>query len=231
MSAEWTDLAGRIARVQTRLESACRRAGRSVSEVTLLAISKTQPPEAVAAAAACGLRLFGENKVQEAAAKIPLCPDALEWHLVGHLQSNKVRLAAQLFSMIHSVDSADLLRRMDQICGELGRRMRVCLEINVAGEASKFGLSPEQAPAVLDTAQGLNHVELAGFMTIPPFAEDPGKTRDHFRALRKLRDAECARTGFALPELSMGMSHDFEIAIEEGATLVRVGTDIFGARG
>jgi pyridoxal phosphate enzyme (YggS family) len=225
-----TDMAGRIARVMDRLAAACGRSGRNPDAVRLMAVSKTQPPEAVAEAAACGLRLFGENRVQEALAKIPMCPSGLEWHLIGHLQANKVRAAVQNFSMIHAVDSVDLLERLNRICGEEGRRLPVCIEVNVAGEASKFGLRPEDVPEALRRSAEWTRVEVAGLMTIPPFAEDPERVRGFFRALRELRDRCRAETGFELPELSMGMSHDLEIAVEEGATCVRVGTDIFGTR-
>ncbi len=220
----------RIAHVQARIATACARAGRPAGSVRLVAVSKTHPPERVEEAVRCGLRLFGENKVQEAAAKIPLCSSSLEWHLVGHLQSNKARIAVQLFSMIHSIDSADLLQRVNRICDEEGRRMPVCLEVNVAGEGSKFGLAPEAVAGVLAAAQGCARIEVVGLMAIPPAVEDPERARGFFRTLRELRDRLRGETGYELPELSMGMSHDFEIAIEEGATLVRVGTDIFGER-
>jgi len=224
------DIAGRIERVRERLRAACARAGRDAATVRLCAVSKTQPPEAVAAAARCGLAVFGENKVQEAAAKIPLCPGHLEWHLVGHLQANKVRPAVRLFRCIHAIDSADLLARVDRIAGEEGQRLAVLVEVNVAGEASKFGLRPDAVAAVLETARPLARVDVVGLMTMPPPTEDPARARPFFRALRDLRDRLRADTGFDLPELSMGMSHDFEVAIEEGATWVRVGTDLFGPR-
>lgn len=223
-------IAERIERVRARIAAACTRAGRDPESVRLVAVSKNHPPESVAAAAACGLTIFGENRVQEAAAKIPLCPGHLDWHLVGHLQSNKARPAVLLFSTIHSVDSADLLRRLDRIAGEEGRRPRVLLEVNVSGESSKFGLPPEALPAALAAAAECRFVEPVGLMTIPPVCEDPERARSFFRALRELRDRARAESGLALAELSMGMSHDFEIAIEEGATMIRVGTDIFGPR-
>ncbi len=223
-------IAERVARVRARIAAACARAGRDPDAVRLVAVSKTHPPESVAAAAAAGLTIFGENKVQEAAAKIPLCPGHLEWHLVGHLQSNKVRHAVRLFQTIHSVDSADLLERLDRIAEEEGRRLRALFEVNVSGESSKFGLKPEQLTAVLSAAGACRRIEPVGLMTIPPASEDPERARGFFRALRELRDRARAESGFELPELSMGMSQDFEIAIEEGATYVRVGTDIFGPR-
>lgn len=224
-------IASRVQRVRERIAAACAAAGRDPEGVALVAVSKTQPPEAVREAADCGLRVFGENRVQEAGFKIPLCPGHLDWHLVGHLQANKARPAVRLFSTIHSVDSIDLLRRIDAIAGEEGRRPRVLLEVNVSGEGSKEGMRPDDVPAALEAANGLHCVEVAGFMTMPPYCEDPERARGFFRALRGLRDRCAAATGFALPELSMGMSMDFEVAIGEGATLVRVGTDLFGARG
>lgn len=223
-------MAERWERIQARMAQACARAGRDPAEVRLVAVSKTHPPEAVAEAARAGQRVFGENRVQEAAAKIPQCPGHLEWHLVGHLQANKVRPAVQLFRVIHSIDSEELLRRVDRISDEAGVRPEVYLEVNVAGEASKNGLAPEAVAPVLEAARGLARVEVRGLMTIPPVCEDPERARRYFRDLRVLRDRLASATGFALPELSMGMSHDFEIAIEEGATWVRVGTDLFGAR-
>ncbi|MBU4460548.1 MAG: YggS family pyridoxal phosphate-dependent enzyme [Verrucomicrobia bacterium] len=224
-------IAERVGRVRERMAAACRAAGRDPDSVALVAISKTQPPEAVREAADCGLRVFGENRVQEAGFKIPLCPGHLDWHLVGHLQANKARAAVRLFSTIHSVDSADLLCRIDAIAGDEGRRPRVLLEVNVSGEGSKNGMPPDAVRAALETANGLRCVAVAGFMTMPPYCEDPERARGFFRTLRVLRDRCAAETGFALPELSMGMSMDFEVAIGEGATLVRVGTDLFGSRG
>lgn len=226
-----TTIAERVERVKGRIAAACAAAGRDPEAVVLVAVSKTQPPQAVREAAACGLRIFGENRVQEAGFKIPECPGHLDWHLVGHLQANKVRAAVQLFSSIHSIDSADLLRRVDAIAGEYGRRPRVLLEVNVSGEGSKSGMRPDAVPAVLEVANGLRCIEVAGFMTMPPYCEDPERARSFFRALRELRDRCAASTGFALPELSMGMSMDLEVAVGEGATLVRVGTDLFGTRG
>lgn len=220
----------RIAAIQERISSACARAGREPGSVTLVAVSKTHPPEAIREAANAGLTVFGESRVQEARAKIPLCPSGISWHLVGHLQSNKVKHAVQLFEVIHSVDSFRLLEAVDRACDEAGRRMDVLLEVNVSGEAVKFGLGPEAVPDVLKRANELMRVNVAGLMTMPPFAEDAEKARPHFRRLRELRDKWRAESGFALDQLSMGMSGDFEVAIEEGATLVRVGTALFGER-
>ncbi len=219
--------AERLEKVEQRIAAACEKAGRPRDSVTLLAVSKTKPPEAVCEAAECGLRLFGENKVQEAQAKIPLCPSGLEWHLIGHLQSNKAKLAANLFQMIHSVDSLKLLRALDS---HAETTLPVLLQVNVSGEASKSGMKPAEVAAAVEVANQMSKIEVHGLMTIPPFTPDPEKARSHFIALRDLRDRVQEETGTPLPELSMGMSHDLEIAIEEGSTWVRIGTDLFGSR-
>jgi pyridoxal phosphate enzyme (YggS family) len=219
--------AERLEAVECRIAAACSKAGRPRGSVRLLAVSKTKPPEAVREAVDCGLRLFGENKVQEAQSKIPLCPDGLEWHLIGHLQSNKAKIAANLFQMIHSVDSLKLLRALDT---HAGTTLPVLLQVNVSGEASKSGMTPAEAVEVIEAANQMAKVEVHGLMTIPPFTADPEKARGHFVALRELRDQLEQETGTPLPELSMGMSHDLEIAIEEGSTWVRIGTDLFGSR-
>jgi hypothetical protein len=223
-------LQDRVANVRRRMAAACGRCGRDPASVRLVAVAKMQPPEAVREAAEAGVSVIGENRVQEARAKIPLCPGHLAWHLVGHLQRNKAAAAVELFDTIHSADSLRLLEALDRACDEAGRTVRVFLEVNVSGEASKFGVKPEEAPALLEAADRLPRVEVHGLMTIPPFAEDPGKARAHFRRLRELRDGWQRDSGRPLPELSMGMTHDFEVAIEEGATWVRVGTAIFGER-
>lgn len=216
--------------VRDRIAAACRRSGRDPGSVRLIAVSKTFGPEAVRELADLGQVVFGENKVQEAGAKIPLCPGHLSWHLVGHLQRNKVERAVELFDLIHSVDSIRLLEALEAAGQKRGRPVKVLLEVNVSGEASKFGLKPEEVPPALESANRLHRVEIRGLMTMPPFTEDSENARPHFRRLRELRDRWRAETGFALDELSMGMSHDLEIAIEEGADWVRVGTALFGAR-
>ena len=223
-------IAENLEAVQARIAAACARAGRAPGSVRLLAVSKTYGPEAVRAAAAAGQRLFGENRVQEAAAKIPECPGRLEWHLIGHLQGNKAALAARLFDWVHSVDSAKLLEALDRHAAEAGRTLRALVQVNVSGERSKSGLAPAAVPEVLALANRLRNVQVCGLMTIPPLAEDPEKARPFFRNLRERRAAWSAESGCDLPELSMGMTHDLEVAIEEGATFVRVGTGIFGAR-
>jgi len=195
-----------------------------------MAVSKTQDPDAIREVAALGIETFGENKVQEARAKIPLCPSRLHWHLIGHLQSNKAREAVSLFEMIHSVDSLRLLEMLDRQAGEEGKTLSVCLEVNVSGERSKFGMPPNAVLETLRAANSLFKVKVVGLMTIPPIVEDVEESRPFFRSLREMRDEMQTRTGMALPELSMGMSHDFEIAVEEGATWIRVGTLLFGPR-
>lgn len=220
----------RLEMVRERMAAACARASRSPDSVRLIAVSKTHGPDAVEAVAACGQTVFGENKVQEAKAKIPLSPQGLSWHLIGHLQSNKAALAAELFDVIHSVDSAKLLDVLNRSGDELGRTVRVLLEVNVSGESSKFGLKPDDAPSLIKLANSLPRIELIGLMTMAPLVAEAEKARPVFRRLRELRDRLSAELGTPLPELSMGMSNDYEIAIEEGATWVRVGTALFGER-
>lgn len=223
-------MAERLEAVQARIAAACARAGRDPASVTLVAVSKGKTPDQVRALAAAGQTLFGENRVQEALAKAALCDDRLEWHLIGHLQQNKVRKAVGRFTMIHSVDSVALLEKLDAVCGEAGRDMPVCLELNLAGEASKTGAAPEALPALIATARRCLNVSVVGLMTVPPWSADPEKARPFFARLRALRAACAAEHDFPVDGLSMGMSHDLEVAIEEGATWVRVGTDLFGAR-
>jgi pyridoxal phosphate enzyme (YggS family) len=225
-----SDMQSRIDAILLRMASACARAGRAVEDVRLIAVSKTYPPDSVNEAAACGLSVFGESRVYEAEAKISLCPGHVEWEFIGHLQRNKVRQAVTLFRKIHAVDSLALLNKINSSAELLGSTVSVCLEINVSGEASKYGLAPEGVPDVLEAATNLLHVDVIGVMTIPPFSPDAEQARPYFRKLRELRDSWSAQSGFALSELSMGMSGDFEVAIEEGATCIRVGTAIFGSR-
>ncbi|MDK2858178.1 MAG: dependent protein [Verrucomicrobiota bacterium] len=214
--------------IEARIRSACEKAGRSRSEVKLVAVSKTQPAEAVIEAAEAGQILFGENRVQEALPKISRCPQYLHWHLIGHLQRNKARIAASgLFRMIHSVDSEKLLCALDEYTAT---PLPILIQVNVSGEGSKFGCAPDETAALVNAANQCSQVEVHGLMTIPPFTADPEKARIHFSNLRKLRDRLQEETDTPLPELSMGMSRDFEIAIEEGATYIRVGSDIFGGR-
>jgi pyridoxal phosphate enzyme (YggS family) len=224
------DLAANLQSVRQRIAAACERSGRDPAGVTLLAVSKNQPPEMVRAAAAAGLTLFGENRVQEAKFKIGQCPGHLRWQMIGHLQSNKCRDAVFLFSMIQSVDSLPLAGEINKWAAHFAKTMPVLLEINIAGESSKFGCLPENLPALLSLVNALPKLEIHGLMTIAPFATDPEKVRPVFRRLRQLK-ADCEQIlGAPLPHLSMGMTGDFEVAVEEGATIIRLGTALFGPR-
>jgi pyridoxal phosphate enzyme (YggS family) len=224
------NLADNLEKVQQRIRAACDRADREPNSVTLLAVSKTHSPETIKTAAYCGQIFFGENKVQEAKAKIPLCPGKLRWHFIGHLQSNKCRDAVGLFEMIQSVDSLALAQEINKRAEQAARRMPVLIEVNVAGEASKFGYQPERLLAELKQINALPRLEVRGLMTVPPWSPEAEESRPHFRRLRELKQRAEAVLGAPLPHLSMGMSGDFEIAIEEGATIVRVGTALFGPR-
>jgi pyridoxal phosphate enzyme (YggS family) len=216
--------------IQQQIRAACERAGRAPDSVTLLAVSKSHPPETIRAAADYGQILFGENKIQEAKAKIPLCPGKCRWHFIGHLQSNKIRDAVELFEMIQSVDSLSLAREINNRCEQAAKKMQVLLEVNAAGEASKFGYAPERLLTELKELNELPRIEIHGLMTVPPWAPEMEKVRPYFRRLRELK-IQCEQIlGATLPHLSMGMSGDFEVAIEEGATLVRIGTALFGPR-
>ncbi len=223
-------LADNLEKIQLRIKAACERAGRDPGSVTLLAVTKGQPPEVVSAAAQLGQVLYGENKVQEARAKIPLCPAKLRWHFIGHLQSNKCRDAVELFAMIQSVDSLSLAQEISKRAEAAARTMPVLLEVNDAGEASKFGYAPEKLLSELQELNALPRLEIRGLMTVPPWTAEPEKTRPHFRMLQELKTEAEQILGASLPDLSMGMSGDFEIAIAEGATIVRVGTALFGPR-
>ncbi len=226
-------IAANLQSVRSRIDAAARRAGRDPSDVQLVAVSKTFGADHVRAAWAAGQRDFGENKVQEALQKIGETADMeIRWHLIGHLQSNKAKKTVAPFACIHSVDSVDLLQKMDAAAREQGASPDVLVQIDLAGEATKFGAGAEEARRILDAALEARAVRVAGLMLIPPWNEDQEQTRPWFVRLRELRDAwrgEGVRPD-ALRHLSMGMSHDFEAAIEEGATLVRVGTAIFGKR-
>jgi pyridoxal phosphate enzyme (YggS family) len=228
-----TGLAARLAEVRARMAAAAVRVGRPASGVRLVAVSKTYPVECIRAAAAAGQQDFGENRVQEALQKIAAVPDlAIRWHLVGHLQSNKARKAAAPFACIHSIDRADLLEAVDRAADEAGASPAVLIQVDLAGEATKHGAEQDQVRSIVEVGMRCRAARLEGLMLLPPVAEDPEQTRPFFRRLRELREellGEGVPAGM-LGELSMGMSHDFEVAIEEGATLVRVGTAIFGAR-
>ena len=226
-------IAANLADVRHRLARASERAGRSPSSVRLVAISKTHPVDCVRAAFAAGQTRFGENRVQEALQKIGESSDiAIEWHLVGHLQTNKARKAAGVFACIHSIDGADLLRRVDDAAAEGGHTPELFVQVDLAGEPTKHGATAESLLSIFEAAGRCRAAQVAGLMVLPPFTPDPEDARPYFRRLKDVRD-ELAGRGVPpsmLRELSMGMSHDFEVAIEEGATLVRVGTAIFGAR-
>jgi PLP dependent protein len=224
------DLEASLKAVQQRIEAACVRASREPGSVTLVAVTKGQPPEVVCATAALGLSLFGENKVQEAKAKIPQCPGRLRWHMVGHLQSNKCRDAVGLFEMVQSVDSLPLAEELNRRADQAAKTIPVLLEVNAVGEASKFGCRPDQLLADLGSINALPRLEIQGLMTVPPWTLDPEKVRPVFRQLRELKERCEQLLGAPLPHLSMGMTGDFEVAIEEGATMVRIGTALFGAR-
>lgn len=227
-------LSVRVANVRDRMEAAARRSNRSVDQITLIAISKTQPTETLKAGLALGITGLGENRIQEAEGKIiELGRKAARWHLVGHLQANKARRAVHLFDFIHSLDSAALAQRLDRLCIAEGREeLPVLIQIDLGGEETKTGIDPPQLPGLLAALKDSERLRLIGLMTLPPYFENADCARPYFKTLRELRDQlqleGCfgERTG----ELSMGMSHDFEIAIEEGATMVRVGTAIFGER-
>lgn len=227
------DIADNLRAVRARIDAAARRAGREPGGVTLIAVSKTFPADHVRAAAAAGQMDFGENKVQEALQKIGETTDiTLRWHLIGHLQSNKAKKVAGPFGCIHSIDSVELLERVDGAAADSGTTPDILVQVDLAGEMAKFGAPAETARRVVDAALAATAVRLAGLMIVPPWNEDQERTRPWFRQLRELRDDWVARgiPATSLRHLSMGMSHDFEAAIEEGATLVRVGTAIFGKR-
>ena len=216
--------------VKERIACAAQKAGRNPSEIELIAVSKTWPADIIAELIECGHDLFGENRVQELVAKVPMLPARMRWHFIGHLQQNKVRKILPLAETIHSVDSSDLARRIDLIAADLGLFPKVYLQVNTAGEAGKFGFSVAQVRKEFDSLLELQRIEIIGLMLIPPLASDPSLTRREFVALRELRDELTARCGLPITGLSMGMSCDYEIAIEEGSTAVRVGSSIFGSR-
>lgn len=223
-----------LARIRAQIEAAALKCGRLPQEVTLIAISKTHPASLVRAAIELGATDVGENRVQEAEKKInEVGRNATRWHLVGHLQANKARRAVQLFDVIHSLDSLELARRLDRLCGEEGReKLPVLIQVDLGHEETKSGIDEAQLPELVERLKDLQRVQLVGLMTLPPFFDDPEQARPFFRRLRELRDELAARGAFGdrKGELSMGMTNDFAVAIEEGATMVRVGTAIFGQR-
>jgi PLP dependent protein len=218
------------------MAAAARRVGRRPEEIALMAVSKTFPPELIREAYAAGLRMFGENRVQEFAGKADALHDLqdAQWHMIGHLQTNKAAKAAALFSRVDSVDSLRLAQRLNVSAQQIDKTLSVLVEINIAGEQAKSGVAPESVEfeEILRAAPELDHLEIRGLMTVPPFADDPGQARFYFRRLRELQEQVAGQKlpGVDLSTLSMGMSHDFEVAIEEGSTCVRLGTAIFGER-
>jgi pyridoxal phosphate enzyme (YggS family) len=229
-----TSIRENLLRVQERIFAAARRAGRSPEETTLIGVSKTHPAAAIREAYAAGLGHFGENRVQEWEGKQSALQDLnATWHLIGHLQSNKAARAAKLFHSIDSVDDFALAQRLERARIETGAagKLRVLIEVHIAAEETKTGADAKELPSLAERIAALPMLELGGLMCIPPFAEKAEEARPHFKRLRELRDELAKQLGRALPVLSMGMSHDFEVAIEEGATEVRVGTALFGTRG
>jgi pyridoxal phosphate enzyme (YggS family) len=225
-----TQVAQNLALVHRRLAEAAHRAGRDPGEVRLVAVSKKVEAARLNQAVAAGQRLFGENYVQEAKGKIAALGPGLSWHLIGSLQTNKAKEAVALFDLIHAVDRLKLAQALESAAARLGKVQTVLLQVNLAAEDTKSGAAPEALPELLTAAAGLPHLEVTGLMTMPPWFADPEAARPFFRALRELRDRLRDINGLPLPELSMGMSGDYEVAVAEGATLVRVGTAVFGAR-
>jgi pyridoxal phosphate enzyme (YggS family) len=229
-------IAENIALVRERLERAARQSGRDPEQIALMAVTKTFPPEPIREAYEAGLRLFGENRVQEFACKTEALRDLhdAEWHLIGHLQTNKAAKTAELFAAVDSLDSLRLADKLNVAADKMSKDLAILIEINVGGEAAKTGLAPDSSELVeiLRAAPKWDHLRIRGLMTVPPFAEDPEGARPYFRQLRELRDKIASRNlpGISMDTLSMGMSHDFEVAIEEGSTCVRVGSAIFGER-
>ncbi len=225
-------LEARLIGVRERIAGAAGRAGRDPSSVTLVAVSKTFPAEDIDVAASLGLTEFGENKVQEAERKVTALVRPLRWHLVGHLQSNKARRAGAMFDCIHSIDEAGLLPALDESARDAGRTIDLLVQVDLSGERTKHGAQPQDVPAILTAAAGCAALRLRGLMLLPPFFDDPDKARPFFARLRELRDrlVDEGMPPATLAHLSMGMSHDFEVAIEEGATMIRVGTALFGSR-
>ncbi len=229
-------VAENIAQIQTHIAAAANKSGRKVEDITLMAVSKTVPPEKIREAYQAGLRIFGESRVQEITTKVKSLQDLTDasWHMIGHLQSNKAAKAVELFNSVDSLDSLKLAEKLNAAAGVAVKKLPVLIEINVGGESVKTGVSPDSAEleAILQAAPRLPHLEVRGLMTVPPFADDPEQARPYFRKLRELREKIAAARwpSINMNVLSMGMSHDFEVAIEEGSTCIRVGTALFGER-
>ena len=225
-----TSISENLERVREQIAQGAAKSGRSENEIELVAITKTHPAERIRDAVEAGQTLFGESRVQEARAKIPKLPSNLRWHFVGHLQKNKIRHALPLFELFHGVDSLGLAQEMNRIAAGEGGHPRVLLEVNVAGEGSKFGFTTETLRAAMEPLLELQRLSIEGLMCIPPLADEAESSRKYFVQLRELRDSVEKECNLKLPHLSMGMTQDFWIAVEEGSTLVRVGTAIFGER-
>jgi pyridoxal phosphate enzyme (YggS family) len=222
----------RLVRVREQIARAAERAGRSAEDITLIAVSKTFDSATVQQAVDAGARDLGENRVQEAITKVAMVKGNVRWHLIGHLQSNKARQAVEAFEVIHTIDSSQLAERLDRVAGETGRRPEVLVQVDLAHEPTKSGADESELPAIIEALDSARHLEFRGLMTLPPFFDSPEQTRPYFRRLREILEGlnRGRGPGQKLTELSMGMSNDFEAAIEEGATMVRVGTAIFGSR-
>lgn len=223
-----SSIAENLAAIREKIAQAAAKAGRRSEEIRIVAVSKTHPAEKIHEAFECGQSIFGESRVQEALPKLDALPNELEWHFIGHLQTNKIRKVVGRFALFHGVDNTNLAQQMNRIAGELGTTTSVLLEVNVSGEESKFGFDPTVLPSALESLLPLPFLRIRGLMTMAPYSENPEEARPFFAKLRELRDRLASETGHPLPELSMGMSGDFEQGIAEGATIVRVGSAIFG---
>jgi hypothetical protein len=231
MTAQDTSIASNLAGICERIAQSAARAARTTDDITIVAVSKTFPPEAIRAAYELGLRHFGENRVQEWESKRAAVADLdATWHLIGHLQTNKARRAANLFGRVDSVDSIALAQKLDAATASEAELLKVLIEVHLGGEETKSGVQEADLPVLAESIVRLQHLELLGFMAIPPYFDEPERVRPYFKKLRELRDQVASKLGTPLKVLSMGMSHDFEIAIEEGATEIRVGTALFGER-
>ena len=226
-----TDIGANIRLIRQRMEAACARSGRDPQSVQLMAVSKTVEPQRIRQALDAGITLLGENYVQEAREKIPAIGHEAEWHMIGHLQTNKVKYVVSLFDWIHSVDRLELANELDKRAGQNNRKLNILIEVNVSGEESKNGIEASLAADLVRQVSVLPHLIVRGLMTMPPYSDDPEQSRPYFKSLRALRDEiSAAVPGVQMDQLSMGMTDDFEVAIEEGATIIRVGRAIFGAR-
>jgi len=226
------EISERLARVRERIARAAERAGRHAEDVTLIAVTKTFEPATIQKAVDAGARELGENRVQEAVGKVRQIAGDVHWHLIGHLQSNKARYAVETFAVIHTIDRVEIVERLDRIARELNRRPQVLIQVDLAHEPTKSGADESELPSIIETLDSAQHLEFRGLMVLPPFYDSPEQTRPYFRKLRELLEKLNSNRSAErkLTELSMGMSHDLEVAIEEGATMVRVGTAVFGSR-